>query len=144
MRCRVCGCSSPPSPSTVVRPRPNRGGEEASACVAGSSFPSPMLGQTCCVSARASSKRFKCSRAVSRCWVETRLTSLSVRPWCARMVTSCWAPVTEQYYATTTETRDLDTMGLEMKARGRKRLCSVNAENPSMHSCGGLPPRVVW
>ena len=89
--------------------------------------------------------RFKGSRAVSRCSVETRLTSaLSVRTRHARMVTSCWAPVAKQYYATTTETRDLDTMGLEMKARGRKRLCCVKAEAPDVHSCGGLPPGVVW
>ena len=54
------------------------------------------------------------------------------------------APLAKQYYATTMETRDLDTMGLEMKARGRKRLCSVKAEAPEMHSCGGLPPGVVW
>ena len=104
-----------------------------------------MLRRACCVSARASSKIFKSSRAVSRCWVETRLTSaLSVRPRYAPMVTSCWAPVAKQYYATTTETRDLDTMGLEMKARGRKRLCCVKAKAPDVHSCGGLSAGVVW
>ena len=49
----------------------------------------------------------------------------------------------KQYYATTKETRDLDTMGLEMKAKGAKRLCSGKA-SPEMHSCGGLPAGVVW
>ena len=56
MRCRACGCASPPSPSTGVRPRPGRRGKEASACGAGSSFPSHKLGQACCASARTSSQ----------------------------------------------------------------------------------------
>ena len=105
-------------------------------------FPSPMLGQTCCVSVRASYKRFKSSRAVSRCRVETRLTSaLSVRPRFARKMTTCWA---RRWSSNTTETKDLGTMGLEMKAGRRKRFCRVKAEAPEMHSCGGLPPGVVW
>ena len=49
-------------PSVRVFVAIGHGGKEASACGAGSSLPSRMLGQTCCVSARASSKRFKATR----------------------------------------------------------------------------------
>ena len=130
------GCSSPPSSSTVVRRR-------HVALVALSHH--ACWARTCCVSAKASCKRFKSSRAVSRCWLETRLTSaLSVRPWYARMMTSCWAPVAKQYYSLHNGNQRSAHDGTENEGRKSKRLCSVKAEAPDIHSCGGLPPWLVW